>query len=122
MIARSVSKICLSVIKHVYIDSERRERSLIKSGPTGRIETSHTNEDYDMEYIKDVLFIKTLEKRLGRRLTDEEVNAIEPFQVTFKDGSVELVRIPLLPFPEYFITDYTYDYYRQEENENGDDV
>lgn len=51
-----------------------------------------------MSQIRDILQIKTLERALRRRLTEEEMSG-EPFRAVFPDGNVDYVVIELLQFP-----------------------
>lgn len=56
-----------------------------------------------MELIRDMLYVKSLERRLRRRLTDEEMNG-ETFRAIFPDGRVEFLAVPLIRFPHDLIT------------------
>jgi hypothetical protein len=50
-------------------------------------------------YIRDMLFVNTLEKRLGRKLTEEELESDE-LELTFPGKRREFVVIPRLLFPD----------------------
>ncbi len=56
-----------------------------------------------MTNIRDVIYIKELEKRLGRSLLEEEMDG-NPFEVRFPDGHWETLCVPLLSFPYDLIT------------------
>ena len=51
-----------------------------------------------MTQIKDVLYIKTLELRLRRRLNEDELDG-NPFLAKFPDGHWEELCVPYLKFP-----------------------
>lgn len=51
-----------------------------------------------MEQIRDMLYVKGLERRLNRRLTEEEMDG-EPFLVRTRSGNYEQYRVPILRYP-----------------------
>lgn len=51
-------------------------------------------------YIRDMLFVNTIEKRLGRKLTEEELDSDEALDLHFPNGRREYVVIPRLLFPD----------------------
>ncbi len=51
-------------------------------------------------YIRDMLFVNTIEKRLGRKLTEEELDSDEELELIFPTGRREYVYIPRLLFPD----------------------
>lgn len=64
-------------------------------------------------YVRDMLFVKALERRLGRSLSEREFNEemvhwfdagkdpeIKPPCIRFRDGHFEDLRIPRLVFPD----------------------
>lgn len=51
-----------------------------------------------MEQIRDMIFVKQLEHRLGRPLTEQEMSG-EEFEVEFADGHTEWHIVPILNFP-----------------------
>jgi hypothetical protein len=53
-----------------------------------------------MTLIRDMLFVKTLERQLGRQIRDEELNSEEPFRVVFPNGEITWIEIPVLQFPD----------------------
>lgn len=57
--------------------------------------------------IRDMIFVRNLERRLGRRLTDIEIEDDDPdgLEVRFPDGHREFVRIPILVFPDDLLSD-----------------
>ena len=57
-----------------------------------------------MSQIRDMLYVNTLEKRLGRSLTLEEIYSDEPFKVVLRNGFVEYHEIPVLKFPDELLT------------------
>lgn len=56
-----------------------------------------------MEKIRDVLYIKSLEKHLGRPLTNDDLYEDE-FRIEFPDGRIEFYEIPMLVFPYDLLT------------------
>lgn len=70
-----------------------------------------------MEVIRDVILIKSVERRLGRALTAEEMEQVdlgEPLRIRFRDGHYETVQIPLLKFPYDLLS--SPEMYQQEED------
>jgi hypothetical protein len=57
-----------------------------------------------MQTIRDMLFVKTLERQLGRQISKEELNSEEPFRVVFPNGEVSWIEIPVLLFPDDLIS------------------
>jgi len=53
-----------------------------------------------MMEIRDMIFVKRLERRLKRNLTDEELDSKDAFEVRFLDGHTEWIAIPTLIFPD----------------------
>lgn len=51
-----------------------------------------------MTQIMDVLYIKAVEKRLGRRLSEEEMDG-QPSMIYFPGGHYEKIQVPYLRFP-----------------------
>ncbi len=55
-------------------------------------------------YILDMLFVNTIEKRLGRKLTEEELDQArydeESLELYFIGGRREYVKVPKLVFPD----------------------
>jgi hypothetical protein len=51
-----------------------------------------------METIRDMLWVRTIERRLRRKLTDIELSG-EEFQAVYPDGNSEFLATPLIPFP-----------------------
>lgn len=49
--------------------------------------------------IRDMLFVKNLERRLGRNLTEDELDQEDELELRFPDGHREFVVIPRLVFP-----------------------
>lgn len=49
--------------------------------------------------IKDMLYVKNLERRLGRNLSSDELDE-EDLELRFPDGHREWVTIPRLVFPD----------------------
>lgn len=56
-----------------------------------------------MTYIRDMLYVNAVEKFLGRRLDEEELNG-EPFMVQLRNGGLISFQVPLLRFPWDVIT------------------
>lgn len=52
-----------------------------------------------MSKIRDVLQVKQIEKLLGRKLTDWELEDTGPFLVRLKDGTYDKVEVTRLEFP-----------------------
>ena len=52
-----------------------------------------------MVTIRDMIFVKQLERRLGRPLTETELESDEELELRFPDGHREFVVIPRLAFP-----------------------
>jgi hypothetical protein len=51
-----------------------------------------------MEIIRDMLYVKSVERRLGRSLSEEEMDG-ESHRVFLPNGNFEFVQVPLLNFP-----------------------
>lgn len=68
-----------------------------------------------MDQIRDMLYVKSVEKRLRRPLTDEEMSG-ESYHTVFPDGHVEFIEVPQLKFP-YDLLTKPEDYYRSELSE-----
>jgi hypothetical protein len=51
-----------------------------------------------MEYVRDVLQIKAIERRIGRKLNEDECDG-EPFLVQMPSGIYKMFRIHLIKFP-----------------------
>ncbi len=68
-----------------------------------------------MQLIRDMLYVKSVERQLMRALTEEEMNG-ESFRAVFPDGHVEYLIVPLLHFP-YDILTKPEDYYQNEWSE-----
>jgi hypothetical protein len=49
-------------------------------------------------HMRDVLYIKTLERALRRPLTEDELDG-DPFMAQFPDGHYEVCCVPYLVFP-----------------------
>lgn len=49
--------------------------------------------------IRDMVFVNALERRLGRRLSEEELAEDNDLELVFPDGHREWVMIPRLVFP-----------------------
>lgn len=67
-------------------------------------------------YIRDMLFVRNLERRLGRRLHEEEIDLeylswkyknIQPYEVELPDGEREKLNFPRLLNPDDLITYFT---------------
>lgn len=58
-----------------------------------------------MAKIRDMIFVNCLEKRLGRRLNEEQLSG-EEFEIRALDGHYELVAVPLVDFPYGLLPDY----------------
>ena len=55
----------------------------------------------DPKRMMDVIFVKRLERRLGRALTEYELyDHDEPIAFCFPDGHIEQIEIPRLRFPQ----------------------
>ncbi len=52
-----------------------------------------------MSQIRDMLYVKNIERQLGRELTKDELNSEEPFRVVLMTGDPLWVEIPVLSFP-----------------------
>lgn len=50
--------------------------------------------------VRDMLFVKQLERRLGRSLSEDELNHDEELELRFPDGHREFIVIPKLIFPD----------------------
>jgi hypothetical protein len=68
-----------------------------------------------MSQIRDMLYVKSIEKRLRRPLTDEEMDG-EECRVFFPDGHIEFIEVPHLEFP-YDLLTKPEDYYQSEMND-----
>ena len=53
--------------------------------------------------IRDMIFVKNLERRLGRELTEQELSG-EEFEARFPDGHREFIQIPILEFPKELLS------------------
>jgi hypothetical protein len=51
-----------------------------------------------MEYVRDVLQIKSIERRIGRKLSEDECDG-EPFLVQMPNGIYRMFRVHLIKFP-----------------------
>jgi hypothetical protein len=73
--------------------------------------------------IRDMLFVNQLEKRLGRRLSREEVETEEyeeELEIYFPDGHREFIRIPRLSFPDDLMSRPGVDSFEIKINEDED--
>ena len=61
-----------------------------------------------MTKIRDMLFVRRLERQLGRPLTRDELN-MDEFEVRFPDGHYQWIEIPRLFFPYDLIRVSPYD-------------
>lgn len=52
--------------------------------------------------VRDFLAVRTAEKQLGRKLTDEEINGWMPVEVTTPDGKKALLYIEKIPFAFFY--------------------
>jgi hypothetical protein len=51
-------------------------------------------------YIRDMLYVNSIERRLGRKLTERELEDDDALELRFPDGRREFVIIPRLLFPD----------------------
>lgn len=56
-----------------------------------------------MVTIRDMLYVKQLERRLGRPLTEEEMSGDDTV-VELPNGDIEVITVPLLPFPDALLS------------------
>lgn len=56
--------------------------------------------------IRDPIFVKQLERRLGRKLEEEELEelSVEAGDVRFPNGRIEYIKIPLMVFPDALLS------------------
>jgi hypothetical protein len=58
-----------------------------------------------MVTIRDMVFVKNLEKQVGRSLREDELSG-EPFEIKYPDGHYDYTAVPLVPFPSALLPDY----------------
>lgn len=64
-----------------------------------------TKHERDPKRMIDMIFVKRLERRLGRVLTEYELeDHDEPLAFCFPNGHIETIQIPRLRFPHDVIT------------------
>lgn len=52
--------------------------------------------------VRDFIAVKSIEKQLGRKLTEEEINGTKPIKLTTQDGVGSLVFIEKIPFTFFY--------------------
>ena len=63
-----------------------------------------------MEYIRDVIVVKAIEKNLGRLLTADELDSNEPFLAISVAGVGIWISVPTLIFPADLLQKHIGDY------------